>query len=380
MEEKYLGEKMPKLGFGFMRLPMLGEEIDIETTKKMVDLFLENGFTYFDTAYIYVNQTAEGALKKVLVDRYPRESFQLTSKLPLDYVKCEEDVEKIFYTSMERLGVEFIDYYLIHALNRTRAQKAEQLDVWEKFFKLKQEGKIKYFGFSFHDKAEILDQVLAKYNDDIDFIQLQLNYLDWESEEIQARKCYEVALKYKKPIIIMEPVKGGILAELPPKAAKLMKDCRPDMSIPSWAVRYCASLENIFTVLSGMSTVEQVLDNMSYMKEVEKLSKEEYQVVDAAMEIIQSIETIPCTDCKYCVPVCPKKIAIPGLFSTANDNTLFGTEDAMPVNMRKYRMRIEGLGKASDCIGCGRCEAQCPQHIPIVKHMAKVGELYDQYI
>ncbi len=380
MKERYLGENMPKLGFGFMRLPMLGEEIDIETTKKMVDLFLENGFTYFDTAYIYVNQTAEGALKKVLVDRYPRESFQLTSKLPLDYVKCEEDVEKIFYTSMERLGVEFIDYYLIHALNRTRAKKAEELDVWEKFFKLKREGKIKHFGFSFHDKAEILDQVLAKYNDDIDFIQLQLNYLDWESEEIQARKCYEVALKYNKPIIIMEPVKGGILAELPPKAAKLMKDCRPDMSIPSWAVRYCASLENIFTVLSGMSTVEQVLDNMSYMKEVEKLSKEEYQVIDEAMEIIQSTETIPCTDCKYCVPVCPKKIAIPGLFSTANDNTLFGSEGAMPINMRKYRMRIEGLGKASDCIGCGRCEAQCPQHISIVKHMAKVGELYDPYI
>lgn len=380
MNEKYLGEHMPKLGFGFMRLPMIGEEIDVESLKLMADRFLENGFTYFDTAYIYVNQKAEGALKEVLVDRHPRDSFQLTSKLPLDYVKCEEDIEKIFYTSMERLGVEFIDYYLIHAMNKTRYAKAEEFGAWEKMFRLKKEGKMKHFGFSFHDKADVLDEILSKYNEEVDFIQLQLNYLDWESEEIQARKCYEVALKYNKPIIVMEPVKGGILAELPPKAAKLMTDHRPDMSIPSWAVRYCASLDNIFTVLSGMSTMEQVEDNMSYMKEVEKLSKAEYKVIDEAMEIIQSVETIPCTDCKYCVPVCPKKIAIPGLFSTANDNTLFGTEGEMPVNMRKYRMRIAGLGKASDCIACGRCEAQCPQHIPIIKHMAKVGEQYDSYI
>lgn len=380
MEKECLSKKVPKLGFGFMRLPMIGEEIDIKSCEQMVDTFLENGFTYFDTAYIYVNQEAEGALKKVLVERHPRESFQLTTKLPLDLVKCEEDIAKIFEISMERLGVDFIDYYLIHALNKNRAVKAEKFGAWDKLFEYKRQGKIKKFGFSFHDKAEVLDEILAKYGDDVDFIQLQLNYLDWESDDVESRKCHEIAVKYNKPIIIMEPVKGGILAALPPKAEEVMKAHRPDMSIPSWAIRYCASLDNIFMILSGMSTMEQVIDNMSYMKEPEFLSEEEYKVIDQAMEIIQSVDTIPCTDCKYCVPVCPKKIGIPGLFSTANDNTMFGTEGEMPVNMRKYRMRIAGKGKASDCVACGRCEAQCPQHIHIIEHMAKIGELYDPYI
>ncbi|MFI3173007.1 MAG: aldo/keto reductase [Eubacteriales bacterium] len=380
MGEKYLGEHIPKLGFGYMRIPKIGTEIDTEQTIKMVDLFMEQGFTYFDTAYAYLDERAEDSLRETLVERYPRDSFQLTSKLPIWLIKSVEDTRKYFDISIERLGVEFIDFYLMHAMCTERINIADEFQVWDTLIELKKEGKIKHLGFSFHDKPDVLEKILREHGDDMDFVQLQINYLDWESDEIQSKACYEIALKYKKPIIIMEPVKGGTLATIPKKADQLMKTYRPDMSIPSWAIRYCASLENILTVLSGMSTIEQVVDNLSYMKEFTPLKEEEYQVIKEAVDIMNSTDKIPCTDCKYCVPGCPMNINIPGVFGVWNDNKMLGTEGEKPININKFKIRIDGLGKPSECISCGACEAQCPQHINIMERLTDVAAMYEPLI
>ena len=369
MADSYLGESIKKLGFGLMRLPMNGDEIDMDQTKKMVDTFMSKGFTYFDTAYVYIGGKSEVALKEAVVDRYPRDSFQCATKLPLWDQKSREELQEILDTSLQRAGLEYYDFYLLHAMSAERAQKADELRAWDFMKQVKAQGKAKHIGFSFHDSAEALEDIL-KNHPEMEFVQLQINYADWESDSVQSRKCYEVARKYNKPVIIMEPVKGGSLATMTPEVQKLFKDANPNASIPSWAIRYCASLEGIITVLSGMSNEEQLNDNVSYMEDFQPLTDSERQVVAKAVEILNNTPTIPCTACKYCVDGCPQKINIPGVFSAMNNYTLYNN---LPGAKGSYQNAVKDGGKASDCIQCGNCEAHCPQHIQIIEELKKAA-------
>ena len=369
MADSYLGESIKKLGFGLMRLPMNGDEIDMDQTKKMVDTFMSKGFTYFDTAYVYIGGKSEVALKEAVVDRYPRDSFQCATKLPLWDQKSREELQEILDTSLQRAGLEYYDFYLLHAMSAERAQKADELQAWDFMKQVKAQGKAKHIGFSFHDSAEALEDIL-KNHPEMEFVQLQINYADWESDSVQSRKCYQVARKYNKPVIIMEPVKGGSLATMTPEVQKLFKDTNPNASIPSWAIRYCASLEGIITVLSGMSNEEQLNDNVSYMEDFQPLTDSERQVVAKAVEILNNTPTIPCTACKYCVDGCPQKINIPGVFSAMNNYTLYNN---LPGAKGSYQNAVKDGGKAGDCIQCGNCEAHCPQHIQIIEELKKAA-------
>lgn len=369
MADSYLGESIKKLGFGLMRLPMNGDEIDMDQTKKMVDTFMSKGFTYFDTAYVYIGGKSEVALKEAVVDRYPRDSFQCATKLPLWDQKSREELQEILDTSLQRAGLEYYDFYLLHAMSAERAQKADELQAWDFMKQVKAQGKAKHIGFSFHDSAEALEDIL-KNHPEMEFVQLQINYADWESDSVQSRKCYQVARKYNKPVIIMEPVKGGSLATMTPEVQKLFKDANPEASIPSWAIRYCASLEGIITVLSGMSNEEQLNDNVSYMEDFQPLTDSERQVVAKAVEILNNTPTIPCTACKYCVDGCPQKINIPGVFSAMNNYTLYNN---LPGAKGSYQNAVKDGGKAGDCIQCGNCEAHCPQHIQIIEELKKAA-------
>ena len=369
MADSYLGESIKKLGFGLMRLPMNGDEIDMDQTKKMVDTFMSKGFTYFDTAYVYIGGKSEVALKEAVVDRYPRDSFQCATKLPLWDQKSREELQEILDTSLQRAGLEYYDFYLLHAMSAERAQKADELQAWDFMKQVKAQGKAKHIGFSFHDSAEALEDIL-KNHPEMEFVQLQINYADWESDSVQSRKCYQVARKYNKPVIIMEPVKGGSLATMTPEVQKLFKDANPDASIPSWAIRYCASLEGIITVLSGMSNEEQLNDNVSYMEDFQPLTDSERQVVAKAVEILNNTPTIPGTACKYCVDGCPQKINIPGVFSAMNNYTLYNN---LPGAKGSYQNAVKDGGKAGDCIQCGNCEAHCPQHIQIIEELKKAA-------
>ena len=375
MNTGYLGDTTPKLGFGLMRLPMIGDEIDMEQTKAMVDTFMAKGFTYFDTAYVYINGKSEVAAREAIVKRYPRDSFTLATKLPLwDNIETEADMQRIFDESMERAGVEYFDYYLLHAMDKAKFEKADRIGAWDFLFKMKAQGKIKHCGFSFDDSAEVLDEALTKHPE-AEFVQLQLNYIDWENDNVQSRKCYEVAVKHNKPIIVMEPVKGGSLAGMNNEIQSIMKAQNPDLSIPSWAVRFCAGLDNILTVLSGMSTKEQLDDNVSYMEHFEPLSGKEHEVLKTVVEKLNAIPTIPCTGCRYCVDDCPMQIHIPDIFRAVNHQKQFGSEDN--VDRSGYESATREGGKASECLHCGSCEAHCPQHIHIIEELEDAAKRFE---
>lgn len=379
MNKGYLGDNIPKLGFGLMRLPMNGEEIDMEQTISMVDTFMQKGFTYFDTAYVYINGKSEVAAREALVKRYPRDSFTVATKLPLwDNVETEEDMQRIFDTSMERLGVDYIDFYLLHAMDKTKFEKADAIGAWDFIFKMKEQGKIRHCGFSFHDSADVLDEALTKHPE-AEFVQLQINYLDWESDNVQARKCYEVCLKHNKPIVVMEPIKGGSLASMAESAQSVLTNANPDASVASWAVRYCAGLDNIVTVLSGMSTQAQMDDNVSYMENFKPLSEEESATLNRAIDALNAIPTIPCTACRYCVDDCPQQINIPEIFKAMNGYKQFGNAAGTnkPFNQWNYNRATKDGGKASDCIRCGSCEAHCPQHINIIEELKAAAAVYE---
>jgi len=373
VSEQYLGKSIKKLGFGLMRLPMQGQEIDIEQTKKMVDSFIAKGFSYFDTAYVYIGSKSEVALKEAVTDRYPRESFQAATKMPLWICKTPDDLQKLFDESCERAGLSYYDFYLLHALNKDSYQQSEELHAWEFIQKMKAEGKIRHIGFSFHDSAEVLDTIL-KAHPETEFVQLQINYADWESDNVQSRKCYEVAKKYNVPVVIMEPVKGGSLASMTPKVRELLEKANPDASIASWAVRYAASLPGVVTVLSGMSDTAQMEDNCSYMENFEPLSDSERATIDEVVKVLDSLPTIPCTSCRYCVDDCPQQINIPEIIGTLNAYTLYQNKAG---SMGHYRQIVKEKGKASDCIACGACEGHCPQHIEIIDTLKKAAGLFE---
>ncbi len=372
----YLGEEIKKLGFGLMRLPRIaGSEdvIDIEQTKQMVDEFLAAGFTYFDTAWAYPG--SEEAIRKALVERYPRDKFQLATKNAA-WINCKtkDDAIKQYETSLRQSGAGYFDFYLLHNLGQKRTKFFEDFGLWDYFLGEKEKGKIKHLGFSFHSTAEELEEILNKHPE-AEFVQLQINYADWESNSIQSRKCYEAARKHGKPVIIMEPVKGGNLATPPESVEKIFKAADPDASCASWAVRFAADLEGVITVLSGMSNIEQMRDNLSYMKDFRHLTPEQKKVIEAASEALSKIPVVPCTTCNYCAKVCPMNIGISGSFGALNMYTLYGNYD-LAKNREYFDVVMQGHKKAAECIKCGACEAVCPQHIEIRKELERVAETF----
>ena len=373
-----LKQIMPKkLGFGCMRLPVANgnsEEINDAVFCRMIDRYMEQGFVYFDTAYPYHNQKSEEAVRRCLVERYDRERFLLADKMPVWLVQNTEDYSEIFERQLARCGVTYFDFYLLHAMNKTRVEETEKTGGFAFVQRMKTEGRIRHIGFSFHDTAEALEEIL-KNHPEMEFVQLQINYYDWESENVQSRKCYEVAEKHGVPVIVMEPVKGGTLANMVGEPARILSALDENASYASYAVRYAASLPNVILVLSGMSDLKQLQDNTAYMKDFQPLTDKEQQAIGKVVEELEKLPTIPCTNCRYCVEGCPKKIRIPDIFGVYNMGVQFGLTD---VTRGSYRCQIDGSGKAGDCIKCGKCEAQCPQHLEIRKLLEEAADIYEK--
>ncbi|MEN6462441.1 MAG: aldo/keto reductase [Syntrophomonas sp.] len=368
-----------KFGFGCMRLPLLDKDdqtsFDTETFNKMVDTFLEQGFTYFDTAYVYHGYRSEDAVRESLVKRHRRDEFELATKLPMRDFNSAEDMERIFNEQLEKCGVDYFDYYLLHNMGINAYKKACEFDSFGFGRRKKQEGKIKNFGISFHDTPELLDEILTAHPE-LDFVQLQINYIDWENPGIQSRRCHEAARKHSKPIIVMEPCKGGNLALVPEKAEQLMKEYNSSASVPSWAIRFAASQEGVIMVLSGMNTMEQLLDNTFYMMDFKPLNDEEYKIIRQVVDIINENTAIPCTTCRYCEKDCPMNIAIPDYFALYNSSKRAVTSN-ISSQFVYYLNLAANHGKAGDCIECKQCENACPQHLKITEHLKDVSAAFD---
>ena len=369
---------MQKLGFGLMRLPLTDgadpSSVDMKKLDEMVDVFLSRGFTYFDTAYMYHGGRSESAAREAIVARYPRDSFWLTSKLPTFYLHKKGDQERIFAEQLKRCGVEYFDNYLLHSLDKKNYETAEKFGSFAFVEKCKREGSVRRFGFSFHDKADVLDKILREHPE-AEFVQLQINYLDWEDGNIQSRLCLETARRHGKKVIVMEPVKGGTLAKVPPQAEKLMRECHPDWSPASWALRFAAGQEGVSVVLSGMSTMEQLRENTSFMGKAGPLGGRERAVLSAVTNILKGGNGIACTACRYCTESCPERIAIPDYFSLYNELHAGGDKNALAV---RYEECGKNAGTPADCIRCRRCEGVCPQHLEVADLLQKVSAAFSK--
>ena len=359
-------------GFGCMRLPMIGDEVDKAQFSRMIDLFLENGFNYFDTAHGYLQGKSETALRECLVARYPRERFILTDKLTEPYFRTQADIVPFFESQLRACGVEYFDFYLMHAQSRGNYDHFKRCRAYEQAFELKREGRVRHVGISFHDSAEMLERILTDYPQ-IEAVQLQFNYLDYEDPTVQSRRCYEVCRKHDKPVIVMEPVKGGSLVKLP-EAARGIFEALGSASPASYAIRFAAGFEGIFMVLSGMSDLAQMEDNLSYMKDFRQLFGEEMAAVWKVRDAFLGMPLIPCTACRYCTDGCPKRILIPDLFSCLNSRRGYNDRNAGALYREVF---TKERGKASDCIGCGRCERACPQHLPIRELLRTVAAEFE---
>lgn len=372
---------MKKLGFGLMRLPLLNKDditsIDLEQMKAMVDLFMERGFTYFDTAYPYHNGHSEVAFRKAVVERYPRERFTVTDKMPIWNLNTADDMERIFNEQLERCGVDYFDYYWLHALNKSYYEKVQQFRAFDFIAKKKAEGKIRHIGFSFHDESPLLETILNDHPE-AEYVQLQINYIDMDSPTIEAATCYDICTRHGKPVIVMEPVKGGALANIPEQALEIFNGIHPDMSAASWAVRFAASFPNVMMVLSGMSDVAQMDDNTSFMSDFKPLDEQERKAVDEAATIIKQAITIPCTACHYCTDGCPMGICIPEYFAIYNTLKQFGKDRQWMNCITYYNNLSKSHGKASECLQCGQCESHCPQQIPIIENLELVAQEFEK--
>ena len=370
-------EQMDKVkknfGFGCMRLPMNGDQVDIAETTRMVDEFLAQGFNYFDTAHGYIGGKSELALKECLTSRYPREAYSLTDKLTDSYFKTETDIRPFFESQLEACGVDYFDFYLMHAQNADNFKEFKACRAYETAFALKAEDKIRHVGLSFHDRAEVLDQILTEYPQ-IEVVQIQFNYLDYDDIAVQSRKCYEVCRKHGKPVLVMEPVKGGSLVNLPEEAKKVLDDLHGG-SPASYAIRFAAGFPGMMMVLSGMSDLEQMKDNLSYMRDFKPLNETELAAVNKVKEIFHKMNMIPCTACRYCVEGCPKQISIPDLFAIMNIKQLHHDWNA---DYYYEEVHTAPGRRASDCLKCGKCEKICPQHLPIRKLLEEIAKEFDK--
>ncbi len=368
--------EMKKLGFGLMRLPQTNPEdwssVDMEKTRAMIDRYMEAGFTYFDTAYVYHGGNSEKAFGELVAKRYPRDSYTITTKMPVFMTKTPEDYERIFDEQLERCRVDYFDYYFLHAMGRSVYGAVQEQKGFEFMVRKKAEGKIRHIGFSYHDDADMLDRILTDHPE-TELVQLQLNYIDWENESVQSRKCYEVCVKHGVQVTVMEPLKGGALVRLPEAAEDILKEANPDAGNASWGIRFAASLDQVMVVLSGMSDLEQVEENISYMKDFQPLTEGERETIAKTVQIIGDSIAIPCTACRYCTSGCPKKIAIPEYFSLYNNQKQFGLLAGLATT---YGNLTATHGKPEECIGCKQCENHCPQHLPIVENLKLVAEAF----
>ncbi len=364
---------MKKLGFGCMRLPLknkkINSTIDFNQTREMFRTFMDEGFTYFDTAYMYHDGFSEKMVRKALTSLESRETFLLADKMPVGMCVFKRDISRIFNAQKRKCGVEYFDYYLLHALNASHYEKSVKLGIFDYLGEKKKTGEIRRLGFSFHDNAEVLDRILRE-QPQMEFVQLQINYLDWEDEGVQSRLCYEVARKHGKDVIIMEPVKGGALANVPDDVKTLLAGVHPDWSPARWAVSFCASLEGVICVLSGMSDMSQLKDNMSYMKDFTPLTDEEIVLLHKAAQMIRGGKMISCTSCRYCMNVCPKEIPIPEYFAAYNRKT-----EGKADYKKLFASLTDSTVKADECIACRQCEDACPQHIVISEKLAEMKNL-----
>ena len=360
-------------GFGCMRLPMIGDDVNYEEFCRMVDYFMDSGFNYFDTAHGYLSGKSETALRDCLVKRYPRESYVLTNKLSGSFFEKQEDILPLFNEQLKCCGVDYFDFYLMHAQNRKAFEKYKACKAYETVLELKESGRVHHMGISFHDKADVLDQILTEYPQ-IEIVQIQFNYADYDDASIESRKCYEICQKHGKPVIVMEPVKGGKLVNLPENAQNIF-DSLANGSAASYAIRFAAGFEGIVMVLSGMGSMEMMLDNCSYMNDFKPLNKTEKQAIAQVLQVLRGYDLIDCTGCSYCTDGCPKNIAIPNLFACFNANKMWGGS-----NGQYYYQHVHTSDgrKASDCVACGQCEEICPQQLPIRQLLKEVAAKFEQ--
>ncbi len=366
---------MPKLGFGMMRLPEKDGKIDIGHVCRMVDQYMQAGMNYFDTAYVYHGGHSEEAVREAIAKRYPRESFMVATKLPAWCMKAPEDRDRIFNEQLERCGLDYFDFYLLHSIeDGGNGETYEKLDCFSWGLQKKAEGKIRHFGFSFHGSPEYLEQVLDAHPE-VEFVQIQLNYADWENPVVRSGKLYKILHSRNIPMIIMEPVKGGTLARLAPELEAKYRAARPDASVASWALRFVGSLPGVMTILSGMSTEEQMQDNIRTFTDFEPLTEKEMELVQEVRSIMLNVPQIGCTACRYCTDGCPMHIPIPDVFRAVNTMTLY--QEVFRPKAFYGGLVGQGYGRASDCIGCGQCESVCPQHLPIISLLKDAAEKLD---
>ena len=371
MNNEFL-EVKKNLGFGLMRLPMLKDEINYEEVNQMVDEFIAGGFVYFDTARPYHNEESEDAVNRCISSRYSRDKYLLANKLSSSYFKTEKDIRPLFESQLEKCGVDYFDFYLMHSQSSNNYAHFKECIAYEQALHLKKEGKIRHVGFSFHDTPEFLEKILSE-NQQVEFVQLQLNYFDMDAKNVQSRACLEVCKRHNKPVIVMEPVKGGKLSNILPEAKKHFDDIDSKSTPASFAIRYAASQDGVFMVLSGMSDITQMRNNISFMKDFKPLSATEYAAIDKVMEVLSKYSLIECTSCKYCTKGCPKKIDIPTIFNLMNEHNVFPDADQSGF----YAMVTQNKGKAKDCIKCAKCEEVCPQHLAIRDLLERAANIYD---